>query len=225
VLQHPRITKIHDVISRTDAVYIVLELYGGGDLLDGQLRHWETKGKIPMATVQHLSQQMWEALAFLHSKSYAHRDVKGDNFMMSLPELEHPANRIYLGDFGNAVQLEPGSRLSQTCGTRQYWAPEMYRRNYADKVDCWAIGVIMCGLVSGTFPFRSEEDVKHKEIQIPCRVCEEGQQLIKWALQRDETKRCTAAQAEGHPFNSGRKQEVVGGNLHSATRRGNVREL
>merc|ERR1719336_234413 len=97
--------------------------------------HWETKGPIPMAAVQHLTQQMWRAVAFLHSKSCVHRDVKGDNFMMDLPELENTANRIYLGDFGNAIELKPGARLANRSGTRDFWAPEVYAQSYAHKVD------------------------------------------------------------------------------------------
>merc|ERR1719350_77621 len=100
----------------------------------GMTRYWnKTSQMIPMEAVQHLTRQMWDAVAFLHSKRYVHRDVKADNFMMDLPEVENTANRIYPCDFGNAVELEPGARLSERTGTSQYWAPEVYRRDYAHK--------------------------------------------------------------------------------------------
>merc|ERR1719410_2939655 len=101
-----------------------------------------------MAGVQNLTQQMWQAVAFLHSKNYVHRDGKGDNFMMDMPGVENTANRIYLGDFGSIVQLQKGARLRHRTGTERYWSPEVYRRSYTHKVDCWAVGVIMFGLIS-----------------------------------------------------------------------------
>merc|ERR1719220_2677971 len=99
----------------------------------GMLRHWKTEGQIPIAAVQNLTQQMWEAVAFMHANSFVHRDVKGDNFFMDLPEVGSTANRIYLGDFGTAVKLPPGARLSKKQGTWRYWSPEVYRHNYAQK--------------------------------------------------------------------------------------------
>merc|ERR1719343_207069 len=81
-------TRFHDVVYREDAVCVVLELYRGGDMMRGMLRHGKSKGPIPVAAVRHLSQQMWQAVAFLHSRSHVHCDVKAQNFMMDLPQVE-----------------------------------------------------------------------------------------------------------------------------------------
>merc|ERR1719517_17926 len=131
-------------------------------MMVGMSRHWKAKGMIPMTAVQRLSQQMWQALSFLHSRNCAHRDVKADNFLMDLPEVESPENRIFLGDFGEVVELTPGTRLSKKCGSREYWSPEFYRKDYALKVDCWAAGVVMYGLCYGSFPFNNETEVMQK---------------------------------------------------------------
>merc|ERR1712151_161208 len=119
---------------------------------------------------------------------------------MDLPQVENPANRIYLGDLGSAIELKPGARLSCPKGTDQFFSPEVYRHNYAHKVDCWAVGVIMYGLLSGVFPFDTEEDVKTKKLQIDSSAGQEGEELIRWALHRDESRRCEAADAANHPF-------------------------
>merc|ERR1719350_883047 len=132
--------------------------------------------------------------------------------MMDLPQVDSTANRIYLGDFGAAVELQLGARLSTRVGTPNYWSPEMYQESYAHKVDCWAIGVIMYGLFSQKFPFRNEDEVMHRELQFHSRVCNEGEQLVRWALERDEAKRCEAAEAAAHPFNQSRtkKPDAIG---------------
>merc|ERR1712183_515875 len=165
VLLHPCITKIICAVLKPDVAFVVPELYKGGDMMHGMMRYWnKTKHQmIPREAVRHLTRQMWEALAFLHSKWYVHCDVKSDNFMMDIPEVENTANRIYLGDFGSAIELQPGARLSRRTGTERYHAPEVYKGDYAHKVDCWAVGVIMYCLFTGKFPFSDEQEVNQKE--------------------------------------------------------------
>merc|ERR1719330_1158168 len=100
-------------------------------MMHGMLRYWEQKKQqIPLKAMSHLTRQMWEAVAYLHSKSYVHRDIKGENFMMDLPEVENTANRLYLGDFGCATPLEQGARLTRRTGTEKYHSPEFYLGDY-----------------------------------------------------------------------------------------------
>jgi len=146
---------------------------------------------------------MWESIAFLHSRNFVHRDVKGDNFMMDLNEVEHPENRIYLSDFGTVVELKAGERKTQKCGTKNYWSPEFFKQNYGHKVDCWAVGVIMFGFFSGKFPFKNEQEVNNKKLQMHTRVGPEGEELLMMAFARDENKRCEAAEASKHVFVGG----------------------
>merc|ERR1719330_1972629 len=119
-------------------------------------RHWESKGFIAIPVIQRISKMMLLALAWLHQSSVAHRDLKGDNFLMDTTEIEDPSCRIFLSDFGTAREILPGERLSEKCGTQVYWAPEFYDLNYSLAVDVWAVGVITFGLVTKRYPFRSE---------------------------------------------------------------------
>lgn len=199
-LKHPTVIALHEVFYEKVFVCMVLELYKGGDMIQGMMAHWKKKGMIPMSAVQHLTKQMWDSVAFLHSRNYCHRDVKGDNFMMDLPEVENPANRIYLSDFGTVVELKPDQHMSQKCGTKNYWSPEFFKQKYGQKVDCWAVGVIMFGFFSGKFPFSNEQEANNKKLKVHPRVGTDGEKLLLWAFARDEKKRCQAAEAAVHPF-------------------------
>jgi len=203
VLKHPTVIALHEVFYEKVFVCMVLELYKGGDMIQGMMLHWKKKGMIPMTAVRHLTKQMWESIAFLHARNFVHRDVKGDNFMMDLNEVEHPDNRIYLSDFGTVVELKAGERKTQKCGTKNYWSPEFFKQNYAHKVDCWAVGVIMFGFFSGKFPFKNEQEVNNKKLQIHTRVGPEGEELLLSAFQKDEKKRCDAGEASKHVFVGG----------------------
>merc|ERR1719277_1026043 len=103
-------------------------------MVGNMMVHWKNKGNIDVDTIRRITKQMWQAVAFIHSKSFVHRDIKGDNFLMDYSELDRPDNRIYLSDFGTVVEIGPDQRLSEKCGTKNYWSPEFYRRDYGLKV-------------------------------------------------------------------------------------------
>merc|ERR1719382_2278371 len=165
------------------------------------MRHWNTKGMIPVETVRKLTRQIWEPIAHMHSKGFVHRDVKGDNYLMDLPDVEHPDNRIYLNDMGTCREFpRPGERMKTRCGTDKYWPPEVYKNDYGHKVDCWALGVLMYGLFCGKFPFNSERDTKEKQLRIPKEAPEDAADLLVKALDRTEEERIEAGDALKHRF-------------------------
>lgn len=199
-LEHEYCIRCIEVFYEKVFACVVMPLYPGGDMIQGMMAHWQTKGMIPIANVSFLAKQMCAGVAWISSLGYVHRDIKGDNFMMQESGVENAKQRVFLSDFGTVRFLAKDARFNQKCGTKNYWSPEFYRMNYGHMVDPWAVGVIMYGLVSGKFPFKSEEDVRKKVLVIPDRCPEEGQQIIRGLLERDENKRTTAEQALQTPW-------------------------
>jgi len=204
-LEHPCIVKLHAVYHEKAFVCMVMDIYKGGDMIEGMQLHWKQAGMLPISVVGNVSKQMMESIAFLHATSVVHRDVKGDNYLMDRKDIENPACRIYLSDFGTVKDLKEGERLNSKCGTKTYWSPEFFALNYGLKVDVWAIGVVMYGLVTGRFPFKGEDDVKNKKIVIPPRSGKDGGELLKKILERKEADRCSAREALAHAFLASQK--------------------
>jgi len=75
--------------------------------------------------------------------------------------------------------------------------------NYGLKVDVWALGVVMYGLLTSKFPFNGKDSVNNKKIVIPARAMPECGQLLQAMLERNEDKRISAQDALAHQFCKG----------------------
>ncbi|CAN4084793.1 unnamed protein product [Withania somnifera] len=62
--------------------------------------------KLSLKTVLMLADQMINRIEFVHSKSFLHRDIKPDNFLMGLGRR---ANQVYIIDFGLAKKYRDNS--------------------------------------------------------------------------------------------------------------------
>ena len=43
---------------------------------------------------------------------------------------------------------------------------EVYAKRYSFGYDVWAVGVVLFGLIDGSFPFRDQEEVETKEVEL-----------------------------------------------------------
>merc|ERR1719161_32472 len=143
---------------------------------------------------------MGASVEYLHQRGVIHRDVKGDNYLMDRRDMTDPACKVVLTDFGTACNVDKGERLSAAVGTKIFWPPEFFDKNYGVKVDVWAIGVIMYGLVTGRFPFRDEADIRAKEVKVPKRVHPTCEEFIKKMLEKREALRFSSDQVMSHAW-------------------------
>ncbi|EXJ65198.1 CAMK/CAMKL/MARK protein kinase [Cladophialophora yegresii CBS 114405] len=116
-------------------------------------------GALPVETVQKIFTQLVGAVAYIHSKSCVHRDLKLENVLLD----KH--DNVKLCDFGFTREYEGKANYLQTfCGTVCYSAPEMLRgEKYAgEKVDVWSLGIILYALLKGELPFEEDDDAATK---------------------------------------------------------------
>merc|ERR1712232_73655 len=137
LLECDQVVKFHAVYFEKCFVCIVMDRYNGGDLIEGMQLHWKNKGKIPPRSVVHVVKQAIAAIAHLHSHMYVHRDVKGDNYLTDRKDIIDPECRLLMSDFGTCVKTSKSERLRSSCGTKIYWPPEFYDKDYSFKVDIW----------------------------------------------------------------------------------------
>jgi serine/threonine protein kinase len=134
-------------------------------------------------------------------KGIVHRDLKPENFLIKINMFNKP--QIKLIDFGLATYIpKNGKRLKEFIGTREYAAPEIHENSgYLEKVDEWAIGVIMYNMLTGFEPFKGESPSEIKDSvlfgDIKFDVIEDVdlREINKQLLNRFVAKRITCKEA------------------------------
>jgi serine/threonine protein kinase len=95
---------------------------------------------------------IWIQIAFgianLHQKGLIYRDLKPENILIDIHE------RVRVCDFGFACKIMPNQKLTSLCGSYEYIAPEMLKKEGYDKaIDLYCLGLLFYELLVGTNPF------------------------------------------------------------------------
>ena len=94
-LHHPRILPLFDSGEVIGLPYFVMP-YVEGSTLRARLQR---EGTIPVADAVRIATQVAEALSYLHSRGFVHRDVKPENILLS-------DDHVWLADFGIVRALQ-----------------------------------------------------------------------------------------------------------------------
>ena len=161
-LKHENIITYYEIFEDSEYISYVMDLGEGGDLFDFIVGC--PLGHLPADIVIDLLIQIFGVVDYLHSvKGIVHRDLKPENFTIKINVYNKP--QIKLIDFGFATYIpKNGEKLREYLGTREYAAPEILEETgYREKVDEWAIGVIMYNMLTGFEPFKGETPSEIKD--------------------------------------------------------------
>jgi serine/threonine protein kinase len=81
--------------------------------------------------------ELFDALAFMHSKGVYHRDLKPCNIYLFRNRRKHDRFSLKLGDFGQS-KVKSHSDMKTLVGTYYYQSPQiMDDEAYSEKTDVW----------------------------------------------------------------------------------------
>ena len=149
-LNHPRIIKVLDYYPEKDNPHFVMEFFPSSNMKLSIVH----KKEVIKECAQTIVEQSAQALAYLHDKSWVHRDVKPDNFLLN------GTGEIRLIDFALAQKIGGLGRFlrrSPIQGTRSYMSPEQIRGQRLDQQsDVYGFGCTLFELCTGRPPFRAD---------------------------------------------------------------------
>ncbi|KAF5929249.1 hypothetical protein HPG69_019270 [Diceros bicornis minor] len=137
-LKHPNTIEYKGCYLKEHTAWLVMEycLGSASDLLEV---HKKPLQEVEIAAITHGALQ---GLAYLHSHSLIHRDIKAGNILLTEP------GQVKLADFGSASMASPANSF---VGTPYWMAPEvilaMDEGQYDGKVDIWSLGITCIELV------------------------------------------------------------------------------
>eukprot|EP00929_Paragymnodinium_shiwhaense_P117940 TRINITY_DN8942_c0_g1_i1.p1 TRINITY_DN8942_c0_g1~~TRINITY_DN8942_c0_g1_i1.p1 ORF type:complete len:869 (+),score=198.61 TRINITY_DN8942_c0_g1_i1:130-2736(+) len=193
-----------EVFEDAENFYLIMEPCRGGDLLE------YTKTLEPMDAITYeqwvakVLQHVLSALAYCHSKSVIHKDLKPENVMLSTSKgTPIEEMHVVVVDFGLAEMFDnPDDRSKVISGTPPYMAPEVWAGNFSKSCDIWSVGCMMFFLLSGRLPFLAKkvEDFpqavqKEPEWQLMGGATAEAMHFCKSTLKKQEAERPTARDA------------------------------
>lgn len=150
-------------------------------------------------------QKLFSAVAHCHANGVIHRNINPEAILITR------TGDVKLIDFSLSTKKTKKSTHTEIVGSVTYMAPEMIKsEEYNEKVDCWALGVLLYLLVSGYLPFDGEKASEITSKIVSCKYTMDQEEfvyvsanckdLIKHLLVINPNRRLSAAEALNHAF-------------------------
>ncbi|KAG9510042.1 Serine/threonine-protein kinase D3, partial [Fragariocoptes setiger] len=202
-LDHPGVIILEDFYDLDTKIYIVMERLEN-DMLELILS--SEGSKLTERLTKFLIYQILAALRYLHSKNFAHCDLKPENVLL-VSNSEFP--QIKLCDFGFAKIIDENTFRQSLVGTPAYLAPEVVHQNkYNKALDLWSSGVIVYVSLSGTFPFNNNAPIEKQISELDefypkdpwSTISTDAKEFINRLLTIEPERRPSAASAQQHQW-------------------------
>uniref|UniRef100_A0A673XY44 Serine/threonine-protein kinase Sgk1 n=1 Tax=Salmo trutta TaxID=8032 RepID=A0A673XY44_SALTR len=186
-MKHPFLVGLHYSFQTTDKLYFVLDFVNGGELFF----HLQKEQTFPEPRAKFYIAEMASALGYLHSLNIVYRDLKPENILLD------SEGHIVLTDFGLCKEgISQAETTSTFCGTPEYLAPEVLRKQpYDNTVDWWCLGSVLYEMLFGLPPFYSRDthemydNILHKPLMMRPGASNTAWSLLQALLEKDGTHR------------------------------------
>jgi serine/threonine protein kinase len=215
-LSHPNIIRYlysYEDMERK-SLLVFLEFVTGGSV--SSLMQSLPGGKLPVNVARVYARHMFEGLEYLHRNQVAHRDIKGDNLLISMD-----TGLAKLADFDQAKSIAACScKLPTTktlAGTPYFIAPEVITNDTGYdpfKADVWSAGCTVAEMITGRLPWTASSNIMQIMNKIamtngwPDAIprdaqtlgCEEAVTFLDLCFCRDANARPSTSELLMHPF-------------------------
>ncbi|MGC8643734.1 MAG: serine/threonine protein kinase [Isosphaeraceae bacterium] len=164
-MRHPNLIRVYEYVKDPTGPYFVMDFFPGLHLKLPIAR--PSVYPMPRTQLHRILDQAATALAYMHDKGYAHRDVKPENILVN------KSGEVRVIDY--ALAQKPMSGLRRLFGgkiprqgTPSYIAPEQIRcESPSPLADIYSFGITCYELACGRPPFRANslQELLNKQLQ------------------------------------------------------------
>ena len=145
---HPNVVKFIGSYYHKETAWIVMEYCDAGTLRD--LRYATTLEEQHIAYVM---RELLKGLSYMHSAGMMHRDIKGENVLLSVQ------GDVKVADLGLAVPAVDDQK--RIAGSKYWMAPEMIlAAGYGPKADIYSLGCTAYELADGLPPYAQHNAIR-----------------------------------------------------------------
>jgi len=202
MLQHPNIVSLEEVLETEENVYFIMELCGGGNLS----KHVELE-PLEEGVALFFFLQLRDAVEYCHKKGVCHRDLKLENLLLAND------GNLKVTDFGHAGIFSIGWDIFSTglMGSLWHLSPEQISGQCysGEKIDIWAMGILLYRLVVGKPPFFSTDptefvdSIQHLRYDMPAHISKEFADFLAKILTIDAEERISLEAMLDEPWCKG----------------------
>ena len=199
-IKHPFVVSLRYAFQTTQKLYMVFDFFNGGELF----HYLSTGGRFSPERAMFYGAEITMALGHLHSLNIVYRDLKPENLLLDAE------GHIKVTDFGLSKQGVVDDNVKSFCGTPEYLAPEILKREtYGKVVDWWSFGTLLYEFITGLPPYydRNRKEmyrkILHQELKFPERVSPPARDFLSKLLDRDPLARLGyngVEEVKSHPY-------------------------
>lgn len=234
-VKHPHTVTLYDFgISATGQPYIVMDFIEGTSLK----AILKENGPLSLDRLNHIFQQVIEALSTAHAEGIVHRDLKPENIMLT--KRANDPDWVQVVDFGISKlksrennQTYNITKVGDVCGSPPYMSPEQCVASMPidSRSDIYSLAVVLYESLSGRLPFKAKTAIemidshlyatpaplKAAHPELAC--CDSLSALINKALSKEPEKRQQTMEELGRDLHDAIRRDII--KLNSYRRRAN----
>ncbi|XP_048567410.1 putative cyclin-dependent kinase F-2 [Triticum urartu] len=152
---HPSIVQLRASGQHNGEAFIAMEFVG--QTLRYVMKHVRFGRRHTEMEVCLMMRQLLTGVGRMNRLGLKHRDLKPGNVLVD------DRRNLKICDLGLSCNMTDGPPYSNHIGTRGYRAPELLlgSTNYDERIDSWALVVMMAELLAGHHPFYGKTDMDH----------------------------------------------------------------
>nr|XP_045591562.1 obscurin-like [Procambarus clarkii] len=199
-LRHERIVQLYEAYYVNNVTVFIMEPLAGVDILTYLAMQYEYSEQHVFLVVT----QMLDALSYLHWRGFCHLDLQPDNIVLTSTR----RCDVKLVDMGSVQKVSKLGSTVPVSGLLDYIAPEVVTEQQAfPNSDVWSLGAVAYMLLSGTSPFKGEDDqqtkdninyVRYRFENLASSTSQEAIRFFMLIFKRDPSKRPTVEECREH---------------------------